>query len=78
MGDKCGCGDCGQGRIATCAMSRGHLATRQVAPGGRCQWVLDAAFQVVEWPGQPLRFESVVLRTALDLRRCAILLLLER
>jgi hypothetical protein len=46
---------------------------RQVASGGRCQWVLDTAFQAVEWLGQPLRFESVVLRTALDLRWDAIL-----
>ena len=30
--------------------------------GGRCQWVLDAAYQAVEWPSQPLRFDSVVLR----------------
>src|ERR1035438_2440653 len=37
---------------------------RQVASGGRCQWVLDATRQVVEWLCQPLRFESVVLRTA--------------
>jgi hypothetical protein len=36
-----------------------------VASGGRCQWVLDATCHVVEWLGQPLRFESVVLRTAL-------------
>ena len=35
-----------------------------VASGGRCQWVLDATCQVVEWLGQPLRFNSVVLRTA--------------
>ena len=33
--------------------------------GGRCQWALDAALQAVEWPCQPLRFDSVVLRTAL-------------
>jgi hypothetical protein len=31
--------------------------------GGRCQWVLDAVCQTVEWPSQPLRFDSVVLRT---------------
>jgi hypothetical protein len=35
-----------------------------VAPGGRCQWALDAICQIVEWPSQPLRFDSVVLRTA--------------
>ena len=34
--------------------------------GGRCQWVLDAICEIVEWLSQPLRFESVVLRTALD------------
>src|SRR5579863_2424272 len=31
--------------------------------GGRCQWVLDAIYQMVEWLSQPLRFDSVVLRT---------------
>lgn len=45
---------------------------RQVSSGGRCQWVLDATFQVVEWPGQPLRFESVVLRTAARLKNLAV------
>jgi hypothetical protein len=30
--------------------------------GGRCQWVLDAARQAVEWLSQPLGFESLVLR----------------
>ena len=35
-----------------------------VAFGGRCQWVLDATRQVVEWLCQPLPFESVVLRMA--------------
>jgi hypothetical protein len=38
--------------------------TRWSASGGRCQWVLDAILQIVEWPCQPLRFESVVLRTS--------------
>jgi len=37
---------------------------RWTASGGRCQWVLDAIRQIVEWPCQPLRFESVVLRTS--------------
>ena len=30
--------------------------------GGRCQWVLDAARQAVEWLSQPLGFESLALR----------------
>jgi hypothetical protein len=32
--------------------------------GGRWQWVLDTICQMVEWSYQPLRFNSVVLRTA--------------
>jgi hypothetical protein len=43
------------------------IEVRQVASGGRFQWVLDAACEAVEWLRQPLRFDSVVLRTALDL-----------
>jgi hypothetical protein len=39
---------------------------KQIASGGRCQWVLDAVCRTVEWLSQPLRFNSVVLRTALD------------
>jgi hypothetical protein len=31
--------------------------------GGCCQWVLVAVYQTVEWPSQPLRFDSVVLRS---------------
>jgi hypothetical protein len=46
---------------------RRDIARRQGALGGCCQWVLDAAYQTVEWPRQPLRFESVILRRALDL-----------
>jgi len=34
--------------------------------GGRCQWVLDAVYQTVEWPSQPLRFDSVVSARPLD------------
>lgn len=45
-----------------------NVEIEKVASGGRCKWVLDAASQTVEWLGQPLRFESVILRTALDLR----------
>jgi len=40
------------------------LCDGQTASGGRCQWVLDAICQIVEWPSQLLRFDSVVLRTA--------------
>jgi hypothetical protein len=40
-----------------------NIETEKPASGGRCQWVLDAASETVEWLGQPLRFESVVLRT---------------
>ena len=36
----------------------------RVASGGRFQWVLDAACHAVEWLSQPLRFDSVVLRTS--------------
>ena len=32
------------------------------ASGGYCQCVLDAAFHTVEWPHQPLQFESAALR----------------
>ena len=31
--------------------------------GGCCQWVLAAACEAVEWPSQPLGFESLALRT---------------
>jgi len=34
--------------------------------GGYVQWVLDAVCETVEWPYQPLRFNSVALRMALD------------
>jgi hypothetical protein len=44
-----------------------NIEIEKIASGGRCQWVLDAASQTVEWLGQPLRFECVVLRKALDL-----------
>jgi len=33
--------------------------------GGYFQWVLDAACEAVEWPYQPLGFDSLALRTAL-------------
>ena len=46
---------------------------RKIAFGGRYQWVLDAIFQMVEWIRQPLRFDSVVLRTALDLDSVAMI-----
>ena len=49
-------------------LSRRHrglvFGPRWMASGGRCQWVLDTISQMVEWPHQPLRFNSVVLRTA--------------
>jgi hypothetical protein len=51
------------------AASKENSEFRKVASGGRCQWVLDAIFRMVEWLRQPLRFNSVVLRTALDLTR---------
>ena len=47
-------------------ISRGILAPDGWGLGGRCQWVLDTIFHMVERPHQPLRFNSVVLRTALD------------
>ena len=49
-------------------------ARGSVAFGGRCQWVLDATFHVVEWLSQPLRFDSVVLRTAARLVLTVIML----
>jgi len=36
--------------------------------GGYFQWVLDAACEAVEWSYQPLGFNSLALRTTLDLR----------
>jgi len=45
-------------------LSAFNTAPLKVVFGGRCQWVLDTTFQVAEWLGQPLRFDSVVLRTA--------------
>jgi len=53
-------------RIAN-AEGKANIEVRQIAPGGCCQWVLDAICEIVEWPSQPLRFDSVVLRTALDI-----------
>jgi hypothetical protein len=44
------------------------LALRGQPFGGYFQWVLDAACEPVEWPYQPLGFDSLVLRPALDLR----------
>jgi hypothetical protein len=41
-----------------------------------CQWVVAATCQVVEWPGQPLRFESVDLRTASRLRVGFVIMIL--
>ncbi len=56
-----------------------NTGREEVASGGRCQWVLDAAFQAVEWPSQPLRFESVVLRTGFSTQSwCARMTMLER
>jgi len=34
--------------------------------GECCQWVLDAVFHTVEWLSQPLGFDSLALRQALD------------
>jgi len=55
----------------------GRLRLEDVASGystpadeNRVVWgprVLDAIRQIVEWLSQPLRFDSVVLRTALDI-----------
>jgi hypothetical protein len=36
--------------------------------GGCCQWVLDVVRETVEWPYQPLGFDSLALRQVLDLR----------
>jgi hypothetical protein len=54
-------------RGITNAYDKADTKSAQVASGGCCQWVLDAIREIVEWPSQPLRFESVVLRTALDI-----------
>ena len=40
--------------------------------GGYFQWVLDAACETVEWPYQPLGFDSLALRLALGLRNCLL------
>jgi hypothetical protein len=40
----------------------------QTSFGGYFQWVVGAACEAVEWPNQPLGFNSLALRTALDLK----------
>jgi hypothetical protein len=47
-------------------VSRTNLAIRRQMLGGYFQWVLDAACETVEWPYQPLGFNSLALRSALD------------
>jgi|HubBroStandDraft_2_1064218.scaffolds.fasta_scaffold05885_2 hypothetical protein len=39
---------------------------RRQPSGGYFQWVLDAACEAVERPNQPLGFDSLALRSALD------------
>jgi hypothetical protein len=39
---------------------------RRQSFGGYFQWVLDDVCETVEWPNQPLGFDSVALRSALD------------
>ena len=38
------------------------LGLRRQSFGGYFQWVLDAACEAVEWPYQPLGFDSLALR----------------
>jgi len=42
------------------------LLLRRQSFGGYFQWVLDAACEAVEWPIQPLGFNSLALLSALD------------
>ena len=49
------------------SMTWARILVRGQSPGGYCQWVLNAACEAVEWPNQPLGFNSLALRTALDL-----------
>jgi hypothetical protein len=41
--------------------------------GGYFQWVLDGACETVEWPYQPLGFDSLALRSLLGLMNGTIL-----
>ena len=45
-----------------------RMRTRRRSFGGYFQWVLDAACEAVEWPYQPLGFDSLALRSALGPR----------
>ena len=61
-------------RCSVAPISGEHRVIRQSVPepftiglrrqsfGGYFQWVLDAACETVEWPCQPLGFDSVALR----------------
>lgn len=44
------------------------MGIRRRSFGGYYQWVLDVVCETVEWPYQPLGFNSLALRTALDLK----------
>jgi hypothetical protein len=44
-----------------------------MTPGGYFQWVLDAVRETVEWPNDPLGFNSLALRMALDQTNRSIL-----
>lgn len=50
-------------------LSKRYVSVRKIGSaqdggcGGCCQWVLAAACETVEWPRQPLGFESLALRS---------------
>jgi len=39
------------------------ISSRRPTSGECCQWVLDVACKPIEWPRQPLGFESLTLRS---------------
>ncbi len=49
-------------------VNRNTVEIRGLTFGGYFQWVLDAACETVEWPYQPLGFDSLALRLLLDLK----------
>ena len=56
---------------------RVSLKFHRLTFGGYFQWVLDAACETVEWPYQPLGFDSLALRMLLDFKKCSLGFVLE-
>jgi hypothetical protein len=61
-----------------------RIADSMRASGGCFQWVLDTACQAVEWPSQPLGFNSLTLRKGprskirVDIRAAALIIKADR